>query len=559
MKRSVSEIAKAAARRALKPSRNGVAHNDGNFAGNQFGDAYEDPRDRVGASTNNSDLPDLPDDQLEEWEQPIPLAEIAAVPAFPVDVFPGPLKQFATEAARAIGCPIDFVAAPMLTIAGGAIGASRALEIKKGFIQRALIYQAIVGLPGDGKTPALDTAAKPVYQAQQKSLQEFQQATERYQEEKARHQQAKKDSRNSPDLKISEEPKKPHLHRVQVDDITVEALAKILTENSRGVVMIRDELSAWITSTNQYKGGKGSDRQFYLKNWAGVPATVDRKQQDSPMIIPHPFVAVVGGIQPELLNCLREEKGRADGFIDRILFAFPDYTPAPEWTWDEIPEEIIAPWQQTLQELLALNQEPTDKGMRPHIIRLTHDARGEWQRLINSIISEQNGESLPSILRGPWSKMKVYAARISLIVHCLRWVTKETDEKNVDAESVRRAAELIRYFQAHARKAYAQMASDPEVEDAKRILQWIEREERSEFKRWEAHKDIKSQGRFPRLEDLDLPLHRLVKHKFLRVRALRIRSCGRPPDPIYEVNPLWNRRVNRVNPASPGSEQAENE
>src|SRR5262249_57727938 len=114
----------------------------------------------------------------------------------------------------------------------------------------------------------------------------------------AEYNRAKKETKSNQDATVPPEPVKPTLYRIMVNDATVESLAPVLSQNSRGVVMIRDELAAWVTSANQYKGGRGTDRQFWLSNWAGVAATVDRKQQAAPIIIPHPFVSVVGGIPP---------------------------------------------------------------------------------------------------------------------------------------------------------------------------------------------------------------------------------------------------------------------
>src|SRR5262249_26280917 len=163
-----------------------------------------------------------------------------------------------------------------LVIAGGAIGASRAIEIKSQWVQRPLLYGAVVGAPGDGKTPALDMVAKPIYQAQQKLKAEYDTAMEKYEEDLATWKRAKSNTANKSNAKVPEEPEEPHLQRIMVDNATVESLAPILMRNPRGVVMIKDELASWSTSANQYKGGKGSDRQFWLQNWAGAPATVDR-------------------------------------------------------------------------------------------------------------------------------------------------------------------------------------------------------------------------------------------------------------------------------------------
>jgi hypothetical protein len=539
--RQAKERAKA------KPSRNGRVQASKEPA-NDHGDAYEPPEDQLGkprGGGNKPDKPDLPDGV--EWIPPVPLVETPKVEDFPLGVFSPCLQEFAAAVAQAVGCPIDFVGLPMLVIAGGATGASRAIEIKAQYTQRPLLYGAVVGNPGDGKTPALDMVARPIHEVQKRLLVEFAEAQAQYQRDLDAYQKAKKEAEGEPDAEFPK-PEKPHLERTVIDHTTVEAIARIQQENPRGIVAIKDELTDLVTSANQYKGGKGSDRQFWLKNWAGVLAMIDRKQLEMPIIIPHPFVAVIGGIQPDLLASMRDEKGRSDGFLDRFLFAFPDPRPVPEWTWDDVPEEAMAPWQSAIEELLRLNMEPTENGLRPHYIRLTDDARQEWETLQNSLVQQQNDDAFPTILKGPWAKLRVYAGRLALIIHLLRWVTRETDEKNVDGQSIRRADLLVRYFASHARKVYAVIGADPEIENAKRVLDWIARENPPTFKRWQIHKDIKNQERFSRVEDLDRPLDRLIKHGYIRARPHENKTGrGRPADPEFEVNPLWHHRANRKN------------
>jgi hypothetical protein len=142
-----------------------------------------------------------------------------------------------------------------------------------------------------------------------------------------------------------------------------------------------------------------------------------------------------------------------------------------------------------------------------------------------------------------------YAARLALIVHCLRLECNEVNGEDLDGESIDRAARLIAYFRSHCLKVHAALGSDSEIEDARRVLHWIEREQRTEFKRWEVHKDIRNAGRFARLEDLDPPLERLVKQGYLRRKPQAQKERGRPADPVFEVNPTCRRenRANRVN------------
>jgi hypothetical protein len=471
-----------------------------------------------------------------------------------------------------------------------------------------------VGPPGDGKTPALSAVARPIYEAQHYLKEKHKEEMEWYKAELEKFRETKKGKKPprakgdddgfnpfkhiSPDAKIDtgdlaaiigphaydpepepepeekpkdkpdkggkdeerpKEPDKPHMGRVVVDDITVEAVAKVLEENGRGVIMIKDELVGLVTSCNQYKGGRGSDRQFWLSNWAGVSVTVDRKGRDVPYIVPHPFCAAVGGMQPDLLASLRDEKGRADGMLDRFLFGFPEPSPSPSWSWDELNDHVLGGWRRTLQALLALNQVPGENGHgpRPELLKLSAAAREDWCLAFNVLVADRNREDFPPHLRGVWAKFQVYLARLSLIVHLMRFWCRETEEKDVDGESVRRAAVLVGYFQSHAMKVYSTIAADPEVEAARHVLRWIAREKVCEFKRWQIHKDIRNQSRFPRLEDLDAPISRLCKHLYIRPRPQPDRKGpGRHPDTVYEVNPLWDRRdyrVNRVNTPPEGN------
>ena len=108
----------------------------------------------------------------------------------------------------------------------------------------------------------------------------------------------------------------------RIDDTTTEATAKVLAENPRGVAVVKDELIGFVRSQNQYKGGHGADREFWLSAWAGASAKVNRsKDHDAgPLVIPHPFVAIAGMMCPDALgdprrvtcNCrcyLRDEGG----------------------------------------------------------------------------------------------------------------------------------------------------------------------------------------------------------------------------------------------------------
>jgi hypothetical protein len=142
----------------------------------------------------------------------------------------------------------------------------------------------------------------------------------------------------------------PVLERCLTNDTTTEAVAELLRDNPRGLLLAREELVGWTRTMNLYNKGRGADRQFYLQTWSATAIRIDRKT--APMIsIPRPFLAVTGGLTPDMLPELADEEGRQDGFLDRILFAYPDTGPPAPWSEDVISQEARAAWRAVLRTL----------------------------------------------------------------------------------------------------------------------------------------------------------------------------------------------------------------
>jgi hypothetical protein len=462
-----------------------------------------------------------PQDRLspERWTPPIPLNDVPAPPPFPLDVFPDALKRFAEDAAASVPCPVDYVGVPMLGFAGAAIGASRALEIKPGRAERPCIYTAVVGPPSLGKTPCLSFAARPVYDEQAR-LHEI------YRRERQAHEDG---------VDGLPRPKEKTLY---VSDITVEKQASILQENPRGVAYIRDELTGWVRSMDQYRSGKGADRQFWLSVWSGDPVSVHRKNQDAgPVRVPHPFICVVGGLPPDLLTAMRGERAVADGFMDRILFSYPIEPPASGETWGCIPEECEEAWRDCLMRLWALEMvdDPT-RGLRPRFVRLTACGRAAWKKFTDALADKRNDNSTSGCIKSALGKMNSYGARLALIVHYLRLVSGEVENEDVDGESMERAAKLVSYFVGHLRRVHAEMDADPRIAAARKLLKWINAQDSRQFTRRDAHRALR--GTIKKVEDIDPLLSLLEKHGYIRPQLdNRDAGPGRRASQVYEVNP----------------------
>jgi hypothetical protein len=453
------------------------------------------------------------------WEDPVPLSELPEAESFPLNVFPAQVKVFVEAVSYALACPNDFAATAVLALAGSAIGASRAVQIKEGWRERACIYLATVGNPGTAKTHVLEAVAAPVY---------AEQAT-RYADYRLRMKAWKNSGRDG-------EP--PELTTAFVGDVTTEKLASILEKNPRGVALIRDELSGWVCGMDQYKAqGRGTDRQFFLSSWSGTSFRYDRVGREETIIVPHPFVSVVGGIPPALLNRLRGRRDIWDGFIDRILFSYPNPFPAREERWGSVSDDVKQSWSKVLAHLWAFQMElVSEQPSRPQLVRLTSDARHEWVEFTRWLAHEMNREDLADPIKGHLPKFKSYGARLALIIHCIRQACGEVQEKDVDGDDMSRAAALVEYFYSHVQKVHAALDTDPNVVLARKVSTWIGRESVRRFTKREAHYAL--QGTFKIVDELEPALAVLVRHGLIRPEPAETKpGPGRRPSPAYQVHP----------------------
>jgi DNA polymerase-1 len=510
------------------------------------------------------------DGGVREWHEPIPLNEIPPAPPFPLDVFPKVIQDIVNQSASAFPCPSDYVAVPIVATAGAAIGASRKLAIKTSHLQGACVFAGVVGPPGSAKTPALQLVVEPLRDMEECLQTVWDQAMVGYEAAMEEYERALKEFKKNGGER-PEKPNRPVLERITVTDTTAEALVPILKENPRGVVLVRDELIGWVQAMNQYReGGKGADQQFWLSAWSGEAVTVDRKKthDQGPLRVRHPFICVIGGLTPDKMRLLRGDRPRQqaeqDGFIDRILLSYPTEPAVVQENWLEVSETALAELCRLVARLRSLAMVPVQeggliKGWRPFIVKLTSSGRQAWQNFTQTHADERNAEDFPPQLIGPWSKLRGYAGRLALILHYLRWACGELGEgdaaatSDVDGESMERAARLVAYFKAHAKKVYAAMDADPRTVDAKLVLRWLARHpELTVFSRRDAHQGLRRNTRFSNPDNLDAPLKLLEQHGYIRsVFEDWARGAGRPSSK-FEVNPLWGHPRNPQYPQNSG-------
>jgi hypothetical protein len=380
------------------------------------------------------------------------------LPAFPVDAMPVKARAFIRETAKALDCPLDLVGVPVLGAMSVAIGNSRRVRMKRDWSPSPALYLAVVDRSGSGKSPAQRAAHEPIVRRQREYRDRYEEAKRDYEREKAEY-----DRLPSREKAGRRPPRKPYFPRTWVDDATVEALGTRLKENWRGLYLIQDELSGWMAGMNQYRQGKGNDRQKYLQIWGGQTIAIDRKSSDEPEIVERPFLTICGGIQPSRLKDLADS--RQDGFFERFLVAYPEESVARPVLDDEISVEAKRSYHDLIRKLY--NLETAEEGT-PDTVPLSLEAKRAFEEYSDALADEQEFGALPEGMRAAIPKLREYLARISLMMAVCRMETDRSDRsdrfpdifdvsKDVLPEDVERASTLVWYFMEHLKKVHSRV------------------------------------------------------------------------------------------------------
>ncbi|MBI4582732.1 MAG: DUF3987 domain-containing protein [Planctomycetes bacterium] len=402
-----------------------------------------------------------------------------AVPSyapFPLDALPTPIRRYVAASAETLSVDPAFVGLPVLVIIASAIGNSRRLRLTRSWTEPAVIWGGLVGESGTRKSPALDLVTRPVRRRQAAAFKEWEAERRSYERELAEYERAftiwkrLKSGAGEP----PERPEEPHPVRYIVSDTTTEALAAVLADNPRGLLLARDELSAWLGSFDRYARGRADVPQWLELHRAGA-LTVDRRGGDRRIIfVPRAVVSLVGSIQPLILRQALIPEYFASGLAARLLVTMPPQ-PRRRWTERDVSEDVEAGYSQILDRLWTLEPAEAPDGERyPVDVCLDPEAKRLWIEFYNA--HEAEAEGLPEALMAAWAKLEGYCARLALVLHLARWAGGETVNPDfVDADSMGSAIQLARWLAGEAERVYAVLREDDNQREQRQLLDLIRR------------------------------------------------------------------------------------
>ena len=395
---------------------------------------------------------------------------------FPVELLPDVLRMFVTESAKAIGCDPTMALMPALGVCAAAIGTSRNLLVKHGWFVPSVLWPVVIGESGSQKSPPYRMAVEPLKTRQMSQSEQYGAELSTYQNDLKQYKRDLKQWERKPEGSSPEEPDRPVRQRCLVSDATLEALAPILSDNPRGVMLGRDELSGWIAGFDKYSsggGGTSANVQGWLEVYNAGSIEVDRKTGEDRFIsVAHAAVSVCGGIQPEILAKVLTNEHKANGLQSRLLMTFPPRQPK-RWRDEEISDTTLRAYHSAVTELFTLKPNTDNDGKHtPGLLRLTIGAREIFKEFVNSHGSEQN--AMHGHLASQWSKLEEIPARLAIILHCFRQVTTGVvDHFEVDDRTMLAAVQMTEWFKSECLRITRLLTEADEEREARHLIDWI--------------------------------------------------------------------------------------
>jgi Protein of unknown function (DUF3987) len=400
-------------------------------------------------------------------------------PRLPLEVFNPPWRRWIEEAAAAAACPPDYVTAALLAAASAIIGNSRWAQAVPGWTEPPHLWCASVGDSGQGKSPGADMVLRHVVPSIEARLtQEFQVQLQEHRAQAETNSalidawdrdrltaHGKGSSRSAPGQEAE-----PIAPRFLESDMTIEKVAAVLAGAApKGLLMVRDELSGWLSGMNTYNSGA---RAFWVEAYGGRSYRVDRMKQSEPLIIPHLAVSWFGGIQPSKLERVMREAD--DGLLARFCWFWPDPLSFKLTTTTPDAGFAVAAFERL--SMLALAP-PKETGLPPSpiCVPLCESARARLENFGQDMQAKQ--ESNGGLLVSALGKARGLVLRLSMVIEHLWWAGQDGTSPapaQISEAAFHSAATLVSdYLMPMAERVYGDAVATPQARNAATLARWI--------------------------------------------------------------------------------------
>ncbi|BAY55896.1 bifunctional DNA primase/polymerase [Leptolyngbya boryana NIES-2135] len=345
-----------------------------------------------------------------------------------------PLEKIATY----LGSNTAAMLTTLLPVAGSLLKTGTQLELIRAteFYALPILYTGIVAESGSSKSPTQKTILKPLFRMQAQAEEDHAYALQDWEAENKR-------ARNSDETP----PEKPAVHEYYTTDATREAIVLIQSQQpDRGFLGWFDELSALIGGQNQYRNGKGADKEAILSGRDGTGIKMNRASGKRAFVQSSAF-SITGSTQPDTLRKMIGDFSDPTGQWARFLWTVLPIKPArfPE---DETSYDISDFLHGVYVRL---------ESFEPKTYRMSTEARSLYARWYNELDDLRLTQPQQG-LRAVYAKMKGDTGTLALLLHCINSAVDSGRQpsEEISLETMKAAISLAKFYIGQVKLIHAE-------------------------------------------------------------------------------------------------------
>lgn len=350
------------------------------------------------------------------WPKPTDFWGSTHLPDLSEAWLPAAVAPFALDQAQLIGGDGAQMAVNIPSLCAAAIREQIGLQMQpenERWVERARLWGAVVGDASTKKGPMMDACTRHFFSKDIEIRKGNEGALEAYDLEAKRHQFAEatwiKESAKNAQAPKPVPPEKPLSERLWTDDATLQSLGKLLSHHARGkMTVMKDELSGWFGSFDQFTNAKDSDRAAYLSAYEGKSRYIDRSDGGRAFYVPSWSIGILGGIQPSVMARIAAKMGE-DGMLARFMVIVAQESRAGD---ERRPDRAaLIQWIKVIDNLLAMQPGPQP-------VRFDPDAQ-EFRKDVSAWVHKAMRSGMTSAMVAALGKYEGLFGRLALTYHCI--------------------------------------------------------------------------------------------------------------------------------------------
>lgn len=278
-------------------------------------------------------------------------------------------------------------------------------------------YFLILGSRGVTKSPAIDSACKPIKDLDKKMHDDYLHA-----------------------MKRKGDDEKPIRKRYFINDATPEALTKEHFNNKKRIGCYYDEMHDILSQIGDPKSPRGQKhKDTFISGWNNDVLDVSRITSDS-YRIDESFISVIGGLQVELLHKLFKGGLLESGLIDRFL---PVNLLEPNWKFsdNEFNHLIDENYLNQLNKIIDFSSQHKEDQIQIKYEKPAYQRLKEYKQ---KMLDEQRKES--GELKHYLAKLQIHFERLTLLFHILKNTENSSFKSKIQLPTVELAIKAIEFY-----------------------------------------------------------------------------------------------------------------